>query len=147
MFLSNLPKITENKKKRLGRGHGSGKGEKSGRGTTRHQKAREAIPLGFEGGQGRLVKRFPLLRGKGRNKSLQEKPLVVSIEDLAVFEDGAVVTRKALIEKHIIREADNNQSIKILANGTIKKKLVIELPVSISVKKMIEAAGGEVKEV
>lgn len=68
-FLSNLPKITDKKKKRLGRGLGSGKGAKSGRGITRHQKAREDIPLHFEGGQGRLVKRFPLLRGKGKNKS------------------------------------------------------------------------------
>lgn len=68
-FLSNLPKIVIKRKKRLGRGLGSGKGSKSGRGTTRHQKAREKIPLHFEGGQGRMVKRFPLLRGKGKNKS------------------------------------------------------------------------------
>ncbi len=68
-FLSHLPKIVERRKKRLGRGLGSGRGAKSGRGTTRHQKARESIPLHFEGGQGRMVKRFPLLRGKGRNKS------------------------------------------------------------------------------
>ena len=67
-ILSNLPKIVSKKKKRLGRGLGSGKGAKSGRGTTRHQKARESIPLHFEGGQGRMVKKFPLLRGKGRNK-------------------------------------------------------------------------------
>ena len=145
MFLSNLPKLVTSKKKRLGRGGGSGKGAKSGRGITRHQKARENIPLGFEGGQGRLVKRFPLLRGKGKNKSLQEKPLVISVEDLEVFEDGAVVTKQALIEKHVIRQSDKDQPLKILGNGTIKKKLVIELPVSVSVKKMIESAGGEVK--
>lgn len=67
-FLSNLPKIVTKKKKRLGRGLGSGKGAKSGRGTTRHQKARESIPLHFEGGQARIVKKYPLLRGKGKNK-------------------------------------------------------------------------------
>jgi ribosomal protein L15 len=66
-FLSNLPKIVDKSKKRLGRGLGSGKGAKSGRGTTRHQKAREGIPIHFEGGQGRMVKKYPLLRGKGRN--------------------------------------------------------------------------------
>ena len=147
MFLSNLPKITVKAKKRIGRGHGSGRGQKSGRGITRHQKAREDIPLGFEGGQGRLVKRFPLLRGKGRNKSLQQKPLVIGIQDLEVFEAGAIVNRKSLVEKHIIRESDSELDLKILANGTIKKKLIIELPVSVSVKKMIEAAGGEVKVV
>ncbi|MBI4008608.1 hypothetical protein HY357_00070 [Candidatus Roizmanbacteria bacterium] len=72
-FLSRLPKIHSKKKKRLGRGLGSGKGAKSGRGTTRHQKAREDIPLHFEGGQARMVKKFPLLRGKGRNKSIKNK--------------------------------------------------------------------------
>ncbi len=66
-FLSKLPKIVKKSKKRLGRGVGSGSGAKSGRGTTRHQKARESIPLHFEGGQGRMVKKYPLLRGKGRN--------------------------------------------------------------------------------
>lgn len=72
-FLSHLPKIVFGRKKRLGRGLGSGRGSKSGRGTTRHQKAREKIPLHFEGGQGRMVKRFPLLRGKGKNKSIISK--------------------------------------------------------------------------
>lgn len=74
-FLSNLPKIIIKRKKRIGRGLGSGKGSKSGRGTTRHQKAREKIPLHFEGGQGRMVKRFPLLRGKGKNKSKTNEKL------------------------------------------------------------------------
>lgn len=74
-FLSQLPKLVFGRKKRLGRGLGSGKGAKSGRGTTRHQKAREDVPLHFEGGQGRMVKRFPLLRGKGRNKPKINKKL------------------------------------------------------------------------
>lgn len=52
-ILTQLPKIVEKRKKRLGRGGGSGKGAKSGRGTTRHQKAREKIPWAFEGGQKR----------------------------------------------------------------------------------------------
>ncbi len=74
-FLSLLPKIVNKKKKRRGRGLGSGKGAKSGRGTTRHQKAREDIPIHFEGGQGRIIKKFPLLRGKGKNKPLKSKKL------------------------------------------------------------------------
>ena len=145
--LSNLPKLVQRPKKRLGRGSGSGKGAKSGRGITRHQKARENIPLGFEGGQGKMVKRFPLLRGKGRNKPLLKSPLVISIKSLEVFEDGATVTKQTLVEKHILRKKEIDRAIKILANGTLTKKLVIELPVSASAKKMIESAGGQVKEV
>lgn len=74
-ILTSLPKIIKKNKKRLGRGLGSGKGAKSGRGITRHQKAREDVPLHFEGGQGRIVKKFPLLRGKGKNKPLINKKL------------------------------------------------------------------------
>jgi len=74
-FLSFLPNLVKKRKKRVGRGLGSGKGAKSGRGTTRHQKAREAIPIYFEGGQGRVIKKFPLLRGKGRNKPKKNKKL------------------------------------------------------------------------
>ncbi len=57
-FLSKLPKTAGADKKRLGRGWGSGQGAKSGRGTTRHQGSRENIPLHFEGGQGKLTKKF-----------------------------------------------------------------------------------------
>lgn len=68
MILSKLPKIVKKRKKRVGRGPGSGVGAKSGRGVTRHQKAREKIKIWFEGGQNRLIKKFPLLRGKGKLK-------------------------------------------------------------------------------
>lgn len=74
MKLSNLPKIIVSKKKRLGRGAGSGVGGKSGRGTTRHQAAREKIKIWFEGGQNRMIKKFPLLRGKGKMKPRKKEP-------------------------------------------------------------------------
>ena len=61
---------------------GSGSGAKSGRGTTRHQAARESIPLAFEGGQGRMVKRFPLLRGKNRNNAIKERNFALNIDVL-----------------------------------------------------------------
>lgn len=68
MKLSNLPKIVLKRKKRVGRGAGSGLGAHSGRGFGRHQKGRERIKIWFEGGQNRLTKKFPLLRGKGKMK-------------------------------------------------------------------------------
>lgn len=140
--MTQLPKIVEKRKKRLGRGAGSGKGAKSGRGTTRHQKAREKIPLAFEGGQNRLIKRFPLLRGKGRNKSVQVKPAVVAVAALKVFDDGAVVTLQSLRKKGLVNSSA--AAVKILARGELTKKLQLKVATSENVRKMVEKKGGSV---
>lgn len=144
-FLSNLSKMNTKKKKRLGRGLGSGKGSKSGRGTTRHQKARESIPLHFEGGQGRIVKKFPLLRGKGKNNSIEKKAFIVDLEMLNKLTDNSIVSRETLIKENIITNGKENLPIKILANGQLKRKLVIKLPVSKKVKEAVEKLGGQVE--
>jgi len=144
-FLSNLPKMNLKKKKRLGRGLSSGKGSKSGRGTTRHQKARESIPLHFEGGQGRIVKKFPLLRGKGKNNSIIKKSFIVDLEKLNILADDTRVDRETLIKENIITNGKENLPIKILANGQLKKKLIIQLPVSEKVKQAVEKLGGRIE--
>jgi len=144
-FLANLPQRNIKKKKRLGRGLGSGKGSKSGRGTTRHQKARESIPLHFEGGQGRIVKKFPLLRGKGKNNSIKEKAFVINLEDLNNLKDNSIVSRESLIKENIITNGNESLPVKILANGQLKKKLIIKLSVSKKVKKAVEKLGGQVE--
>ena len=144
-FLSNLSKMNIKKKKRLGRGLGSGKGSKSGRGTTRHQKARESIPLHFEGGQGRIVKKFPLLRGKGKNNSIEKKAFIVDLEMLNKLADNSIVSRELLIKENIITNGKENLPIKILANGQLKKKLIIKLPVSKKVKEAVEKLGGQIE--
>jgi len=144
-FLSNLPQVNLKKKKRLGRGLGSGKGSKSGRGTTRHQKARESIPLHFEGGQGRIVKKFPLLRGKGKNNSIKKKSFVIDLETLNNLKNNAIVDRALLIKENIITNGNESLPVKILANGQLKKKLIINLPVSKKVKEAVEKLGGQVE--
>lgn len=144
-FLSNLSKQGEKKKKRLGRGLSSGKGSKSGRGTTRHQKARESVPLHFEGGQGRIVKKFPLLRGKGKNNSIKSKAFVIDLESLNKLADNSVVSRETLIKENIITNGKEFLPIKILANGQLKKKLIVKLPVSKKVKIAVEKLGGQVE--
>lgn len=143
--LSELPKITEERKKRLGRGHGTGKGAKSGRGTTRHQTARTKMPLHFEGGQNRMVKRFPLLRGKGRNKPVGMKPTLLTLTHLNIFEKGATVDMNALVEKGIIESADIKRGVKVVANGSIENAITVSLPVSQSAREQIEKAGGKVQ--
>lgn len=144
-FLSALPTIIERAKKRLGRGLGSGKGSKSGRGTTRHQKARSTIPLHFEGGQGRLVKRFPLLRGKGRNYSRKTYKYTIYSGQLNVFEDGTLVDIEALFKANLIEAGSKSPIVKLIKKGEITKKLTVALPVTQSVQAMIEKAGGTVR--
>jgi len=145
-LLSFLPKTTAKKSKRRGRGLGSNKGAKSGRGTTRHQKARENIPLHFEGGQARMVKKFPLLRGKGRNKSFTTKPIIVNLDQLNEFKEEEIVTIDKLVKKNIINIKDKIKGVKVLAKGKLKKKLVIQIPTSKKVKKIVEGLSGQVDE-
>lgn len=144
-ILSQLPKIVYKKKKRLGRGLGSGKGAKSGRGTTRHQKAREDIPLYFEGGQGKIIKKFPLLRGKEKNKPLKKKPEVIKLEKLNQLKENTVVDIDELFKNGLITKKGKIYGVKILANGQLNKKLIVKIPVSKAAKKKIEAIGGKVE--
>jgi large subunit ribosomal protein L15 len=142
-FLSNLTKIVAKRKKRLGRGLGSGKGSKSGRGTTRHQKARENIPLSFEGGQGRIIKKLPLLRGKGKNKSISPKPVIISLDKLNQFNNGDIVDIENLIKKGIINKKEAKRGVKILANGQLEKKIILKIKSSQKVKNIINELGGK----
>lgn len=146
-LLNNLPKIVEKRKKRLGRGHGSGRGAKSGRGTTRHQASRENIPLHFEGGQGRVVKKYPLLRGKGKNKSKQVKPIILKLSKLNIFNNDDIVTVDLLIEKKLVDVKARGIGVKIIDDGKkIEKKLKTkELEITSGVKRQIEAAGGTIE--
>lgn len=139
--LSSLPKIVGKKTKRIGRGLGSGRGAKSGRGTTRHQKARESIPLHFEGGQGRMVKRFPLLRGKGRNQGRQH-PIAINVTRLNIFKNESTVDIATLVKNNIIRKGEITRGVKIVGKGKITKKLTVQLPVSQGASSAINAAGG-----
>lgn len=142
MNLHTLPKITESSKKRLGRGHGSGRGKTSGRGT-KGQKARGRIPLEFEGGALRLIKRLPFRRGKGKNRVFKKKPLVIGLSALNLLPQKSIVDIETLVKHKIIDERDAKMyGVKILGNGDLSVSLTIKLPTSNSAKKKIEKAGG-----
>ena len=144
MQLNKLSKISEKSKKRLGRGHGSGRVKTSGRGT-KGQKARGKIRLGFEGGQLPLIKRLPLRRGRGRNKSLAHGPLIVNVKYLNLLPAETEVTLKVLIAAKIVEENEaKNLGVKILGDGELKNPLKVMLPCSGGAKKKIEKAGGTV---
>lgn len=143
--LSNLPSLVAKNKKRLGRGHGSGRSKTSGRGT-KGQKARGTIKPGFEGGQLSLIKRLPLFRGKGRNKRKNKKPIVINLKVLNILPANTTVNKETLIKFHILKkEVAENFSIKILGDGDLQHALNIELPISKSAASKVKKAGGTIK--
>lgn len=144
MELHSLKKTTKRSKKRVGRGHGSGKGKTAGRGT-KGQKARERIKVGFEGGQQPLLRRLPLRRGKGRNVSFKKEPMIVNIKMLNFLPENTEVDKNSLVHFGIVKKLDADKfGIKILGDGEIKKPYVVKLPCSHRAIKKIEQAGGKV---
>ncbi len=141
MDIGNLPAIIERSKKRLGRGHGSGKVKTSGRGT-KGQKARDSMKAGFEGGQLPMIKRLPLLRGKARNKSHMPKAYPLAADMLATLPPGSDVTLETLKKYHMIGR--DVSRVKILGGEPISVKLTVHLPCSKSARAAIEKAGGTV---
>jgi large subunit ribosomal protein L15 len=131
-------------KKRVGRGHATGKGKTSGRGT-KGQKAREQVRLSFEGGQLPIIKKLPMRRGIG-NPSGQDT-LVINLEDLKVLRRGQKVNVESLIEAGLISQSEaKRRKIKILGQGEIAIPLKLELPTSAEAAKKILAAGGKILE-
>ena len=129
---------------RKGRGHGSGNGKTGGRGH-KGQKARSGgkIRVGFEGGQMPLARRIPK---RGFNNIFAKPLTAVNLAVLNRFEDGAVVDAAALIEAGIIHDCANG--LKVLANGTLTKKITVKAAAfSESAKEKIEQAGGKAEVV
>ncbi len=146
MNLSHLDKIKTKKKKRVGQGHGSGRGKTAGRGT-KGQKARNKVAIYFEGGALPLTKRLPFLRGKGRNRSLKEKPYVLNVSALNIFTKGTDVTLEALAkERLIVLESAKQAGVKILGDGELQVALTVKVPVSKGAAEKIKKAGGTVEE-
>ncbi|HBO99208.1 MAG TPA: 50S ribosomal protein L15 [Verrucomicrobia bacterium] len=130
------------RRKRVGRGCGSGMGKTSCRGQ-KGQNSRKGHKgkLGFEGGQMPLVRRLPK-RGFN-NAAFNAKALAVNLADLEKnFESGAEITVASLAQKGFM---DNKQpKIKILAQGELTKKLTVKVPCSAAAKAKIEKVGGTV---
>lgn len=144
MNLSDLSKIKTKSKRRLGLGHGSGRAKTSGRGT-KGQKARRNISLSFEGGALPLIKRMPFLRGKARNFSFNEIPVVVNVGKLNVFAKGATIDVKALASEKFATEKElKARGVKILGTGDLTVALTVSVPVSKTAKEKIEKAGGNI---
>ena len=129
---------------RKGRGAGSGNGKTAGKGH-KGQNARSGggVRPGFEGGQLPLYRKLPK---RGFNNKFATHYAIVNVSELNVFENGAVVDAKALLEKRIIRK--ELDGLKVLGNGEITKSLTVKAAVfSATAKEKITAAGGQAEEV
>jgi large subunit ribosomal protein L15 len=142
--LNNLraPEGATHKKKRLGRGQGSGLGKTSGRGN-KGQKSRSGYSRkrGFEGGQMPLHRRLPKRGFTNIFKREWAEVNLIRLEEL--FEAGAAVTPEVLVEKGLVRKS-LMKSIAVLGKGELSKSLNITAHrFSESAKNKIEAAGGK----
>ncbi len=130
------------KKKRVGRGVGSGIGKTSGKGHKGHKARVAGKPrAGFEGGQMPLIRRVPKRGFTNPGKITAQVVNLRSLGDLA----GAEITAERLVGAGLIGYAD--RAVKILGDGDAPKGLVLKgLKVSAAAKAKIEAAGGRVED-
>lgn len=132
---------SKKRRRRVGRGIGSGAGKTSGRGQ-KGQKSRSGFSLsaGFEGGRSRLIMRLPK-RGFSRVK---EPVQLVNLRDLNGFTEGAQVDGDALLKAGLVKRLD--QPIKLLADGelTVKGLVITVDAASKGAVQAVSQAGGKV---
>lgn len=142
MDLSNLKPApgSKKKRKRVGRGDGSGHGKTSCRGH-KGQGARSGgnTPPGFEGGQMPLQRRVPK---RGFRNPFRKSASIINLGQLEVFASGSEVTPEILLERGLVRGKD--ERIKILGDGSLSKPLTVKAHgFSSKAKEKIEALGGK----
>src|SRR5437870_834080 len=125
LSLNNLhpAKGSTHKKKRVGRGPGSGLGKTAGRGN-KGQKSRSGYSgmRGFEGGQMPLHRRLPK---RGFTNIFKREWAEVNLADLErLFESGATITPENLVEHGLIRRS-KQAAVVVLGQGELSKPLTV----------------------
>ncbi|MBM9596340.1 50S ribosomal protein L15 [Roseitranquillus sediminis] len=139
--LSDNPGATK-RKKRVGRGPGSGLGKTAGRGI-KGQKSRSGVSInGYEGGQMPLYQRLPK---RGFNKPNRKRYAVVNLGMIQKFIDagklGEVITENELVDSGLVRR--KLDGVRVLGAGELSAK--VEMTVTGASRSAIEAvekAGG-----
>lgn len=134
------------KKKRVGRGPGSGKGKTAGRGI-KGQTSRSGVAInGFEGGQMPIYRRLPK---RGFVNIFRKDYVVVNLDGLAKFIEAgkidpkATITEDALVASGLVRR--KRDGVRLLGRGEVSQALTIEVAgASKSAVAAIEAAGGKI---
>ena len=132
------------KKRRVGRGPGSGLGKTSGRGE-KGQKSRSGYSgkRGFEGGQMPLHRRLPK---RGFTNIFKTDYAVVHVSDLERFDNGASVDEATLRQAGLVK--GSHDGVKVLGDGELSKKLTVSATkFSKTAREIIEKAGGTVQEI
>jgi len=130
------------KRKRVGRGPGSGMGKTSTRGH-KGLKARSGgnVRPGFEGGQMPIYRRLPK---RGFKNIFKTNNAVLNISDLERFEDGATIDIDILRTAGLVK--GKVDGAKILGNGDTEKKFIVKnILVSKTAREKIESNGGSVE--
>lgn len=148
MDLSNLqPAVgSVQRKTRIGRGPGSGKGGTSTRG---HKGAKSrsgySRKIGFEGGQMPLQRRLPKFGFKNINR-VEYKP--VNLDLLQTLAEAKGLEKIGIEELRAAGYINSRQLVKILGNGSVTKALKVEANAfSKAAQQAIEAAGGSIEKV
>ena len=139
------PEGAKQKRKRVGRGDGSGHGSYSGRGL-KGQKSRSGggVRPGFEGGQLPLIKRLPRVRGF--TNIFKEEFSIVNIAELNRFMPNTEITPDELLKLGLIKSL--KYKVKILGDGNLDRPLVVKAnKFSSTAEKKISAAGGKVERI
>ena len=146
MITLNTTSKVINKKMRVGRGIGSGKGKTSGRGV-KGQKSRSGVAIkSFEGGQMPLYRRLPK---RGFNPIDKIKIAKINLEKIQTFIDKKIISSSDIVNAKLLKELKiinkNTQQLKILGTGEIKIKINIEADlISKSAKEKLEKIGGSI---
>lgn len=130
-------------RRRVGRGHGSGRVKTAGRGTKgQNSRSGGGVRQGFEGGQLPIQRRMPYKRGfTNRLKTPWE---IVNLDKLAELEVDGAVTPEVLVNAGLVRSV--NLPVKILGHGELSKSVTVKAHAfSKSAQAAIEGAGGTVE--
>lgn len=133
---------SKKKRKRVGRGPGSGHGKTSCRGH-KGQNARSGggTPPGFEGGQMPLQRRVPK---RGFTNIFKKQYNIINVRDLNRFEPDSSLDKESLIAAGLVKR--QRDDVKLLGDGEISRALVIKVSKASQIaRQKIEAAGGKIE--
>jgi large subunit ribosomal protein L15 len=133
------PSGSNTRRKRVGRGIGGKGGKTAGRGT-KGQKARNKVPVGFEGGQLPLAQRVPKKRGFTNPFRVEYQAVNLDTIDQCGLD---VVDPDALLERGLVGKGS---LVKVLARGTVSRAVTVRAHgFSAAATEAITAAGGSIE--